>query len=273
MSTIKNFIKKIVLDTLPETVSSRIRKTYYLNVIRNYRIHNEPDLLCLKYLIKEGDTVVDIGANIGIYTMFLSGYVGSSGKVFSIEPVPQTFDILNFNIKKLGLDNVKTINCAISDTDCDVTMEVPSDETGIKNYFRARIAHKNTGHFLRQVTVKAKSTDTLFSELELSKPISFIKCDVEGHELQCVQGTINIIKKRKPAWLIEISGDPDNLPSTAYKTFELLLKNGYKSYWFDGSKLKRRFLGNISINYFFLTEEHLQRIRQQNFSILHNYCN
>ena len=94
----------------------------------------EPDLKVVEHLIKPGDSVVDIGANTGLYTKRMSELVGRDGRVFSIEPVPLTFDILGFNVGKLGLTNVELINCAISDTNGSVIVEVPLYESGEENF-------------------------------------------------------------------------------------------------------------------------------------------
>jgi hypothetical protein len=91
----------------------------------------------------------------------------------------------------------------------------------------------------------------------LSPGPGFIKCDVEGHELACVKGAIRVIRRSRPAWLIEVSGNPDEWTSTAYQVFKLLGEAGYEAYWFDGKRVAKRYAGDQSINYFFLRVEHL----------------
>lgn len=116
---------------------------------------------------------------------------------------------------------------------------------------------------MRQITVEAKTIDTLFSVL--GKRISLIKCDTEGHELECIKGAFAVIKKSMPAWLIEISKDPDEVMSTGYEIFKMLNEEGYEGYWFDGEQLNRRCLGDRSINYLFLTPNHLQALEDNGF--------
>ncbi len=126
---------------------------------------------------------------------------------------------------------------------------------------------------MRQVKVKSKTIDSLFSELPYN--ISFIKCDVEGHELQCIKGAVKIIEKSKPAWLIEISGNPVDLKSSANETFKLLNIEGYEAYWFDGINLNKYQLGDKSVNYFFFAQKHLQALRERGFLTVDSkqYCN
>jgi hypothetical protein len=87
--------------------------------------------------------------------------------------------------------------------------------------------------------------------------ISFVKCDVEGHELKCLLGADRLIANSHPAWLIEVWGDPDAAGSTAASVFALLKGRGYGSWFFDGNRLHERRAGDRSTNYFFLTESHL----------------
>ena len=111
--------------------------------------------------------------------------------------------------------------------------------------------------------VQSRTINSLFSDLD--HDISFIKCDAEGHELRCVKGATGIIKKSKPSWLIEISGDPDDPESAASETFRLLNRESYEAFWFDGESLRKRNTGDRSVNYFFLSAMHLQALREESY--------
>ena len=123
--SMKTVAKKLALRLVPETVLHLVKKIHYARVIRSISPNDEPDLKVIQRLVAPGHHVADLGANIGIYTKYLSELVGASGRVHSVEPIPLTFDILRSNVRKLGLRNVELKNCAISDTDGYVTMEVP----------------------------------------------------------------------------------------------------------------------------------------------------
>lgn len=261
MLSIKTVLKRLVLSTLPEKILQIVKKVYYLRRLRFVSESDEVEFKVIKYLINPGDCVVDIGSNIGVYTKYLSELVDTHGHVYSIEPIPLIFEILCSNSRKLGLKNVELFNCAISDSNATVTMEVPLHKSGGENFYDARIVYENTHNSLRRIRVNSKTIDSLFSKLPYN--ISFIKCDVEGHELQCIKGAINIIKNSKPAWLIEISRNPDDLTSTGYETFKLLSEKGYEAFWFDGTNLKKRRSGDRSVNYFFLLPKHLQALRER----------
>jgi FkbM family methyltransferase len=263
MTNTKAILKGLALRVLPDRMLQIVKKVHYARMLESLSEDDERDFRIINHLVSPGDWVVDIGANIGVYTKYLSELVGAEGRVYSVEPVPLTLDILVSNVRKLGFKNVETINCAISDFNGSVTMEVPLYQSGGENFYEARIVSENADNSLRRIRVQSRTIDSLFSDLD--HHISFIKCDAEDHELKCVKGASGIIKKSKPAWLIEISGDPDDPGSAAYQTFRLLNQEGYEAFWFDGESLRKRSTGDGSVNYFFLSAKHLQALRERSF--------
>jgi FkbM family methyltransferase len=243
-------------NILPQSTIQFIKKRHYLKLLRSPLLEIEPELKVIRYLVKPGDSVIDIGANIGVYTKILSELVGPNGRVYSIEPFPPTFEILCYNIRKLHLDNVEPVNVAISDSEGIVTMALPYDSSGAETHYRASIvtgqADKNKKE---QMSVQAITIDSRF--LSASDKISFIKCDVEGHELACIKGAAKFLAQSQAAWLIEVSGEPDDTDSAAHNVFEIFLNQGYSSWWYDGSKLRKRRPGDKSTNYFFLKDNHI----------------
>jgi hypothetical protein len=97
---------------------------------------------------------------------------------------------------------------------------------------------------------------------DLPGAVSFVKCDVEGHEWEMVQGAPRLIQEFRPSWLIEVSSDPDRPSSTGAQLFRFLAERGYRVFWLEGSYLRERFRGDRSTNYFFLTETHLRRLEE-----------
>ena len=65
-----------------------------------------------RFLPSDGDTVIDIGAHLGLYSIMGSKLVGKNGRVIAIEAHPQNFEILKRNISLNGLANVRTLHCA-----------------------------------------------------------------------------------------------------------------------------------------------------------------
>ncbi len=257
---VMSLIKRMVGGILPDWLLQPVKKLHYARLLRSFSAEDEPDIKLVKYLAEPGSAVLDIGANVGVYAKFSSQFVGPGGRVYSIEPVPVTCDVLRSNVKKLHLGNVDVINAAISDSNGSVTMEVPCYESGVENFYEAHIVTRgdSADSNLRQVTVECRTLDSMFSGL--SHEISLIKCDVEGHEFRVIKGASEIVAASMPAWLIEISGSPDEHGTNANNTFNLMRGLGYGAYWFDRAEIKKRLTGERSTNYFFLTHEHLRSL-------------
>lgn len=237
-------VKRFVLATMPESALMPLKKAYYGRLFRKSDSLQDPDLLAMSQLVRPGDFVVDVGANIGVYTRRLSQLAGSPGKVVSIEPVPSTFSILQNNVRHLRLNNVRCLNLAVSDHAGFVRMEVPTGEAGWVNIYRAHISDTAGGN------IRAVTLDEVLSDAER---VNFIKCDVEGHEQAVLNGARALIQRCHPAWLIEIDGDPDQKNSKAWQTFQLMFAFGYRPFIADSSaSLCPREPGMTAINYFFL---------------------
>lgn len=262
---VKALLKKLVLKILPGRAVQAVKKFHYARMLRSISEDDEKDIRVVKHLVKPGGAAADVGANFGIYTKFLSELVGPAGHVYSVEPFPLTFDVLRYNVKKLHLENVELVNAAVSDKNGTVTMEVPLYQSGGENFYEARIVHGEGNGSLRQATVQAYSLDSLFADAP--HRVSFIKCDVEGNELKCIRGAVAVIENFRPAWHIEIMGDPDEAGADAAQVFEELKRKGYEAYWFDGRTLKQRAKGERNDNYFFLTPEHLQTLEAGGFPV------
>jgi FkbM family methyltransferase len=251
--------KNTIMNVMPSRVLFEIKRIYYFYSLKKFSEKNEPDFKIVKYIIKPGDNVVDLGANIGWYTKMLSDLVGDQGHVYSVEPLPITFKLLSSCTKKLKLKNVTLLNYGISNMESSAIIEVPKYDRGGDNYYRAKIvSEENIDPFLKHDEIIVKPLDSLF--IGLTNRISFIKCDVEGHELAVIKSAKKVLTIFKPIWLIEVSGNPDIKDSNAFKLFSIIEKEGYKAYWFDGKNLKRRSFGDISTNYFFMTENHISSI-------------
>jgi len=266
MHQVKRLLKRTAWKILPHSTVQFIKKRHYLRLLRSSSLEKEPELRVVRYLVKPGDSVIDIGANIGIYTKIFSELIGPNGCVYSIEPFPSTFEILCYNIKKLHLDNVEPINVAVSDSEAIVTMALPYDSSGAEMHYRAYIAKDRADEVKEQTSVQAITIDSRF--ISTAETISFIKCDVEGHEPACIKGAAKFLAQSQTAWLIEVSGEPDDENSTAHNVFKILQDRGYSAWWYDGSKLRKRNLGDKSTNYFFLKENHINILEKRESELL-----
>lgn len=238
-------LRKVAKRTLPEAALLPFKKIHYANVLRSSTGNEEPELAALSELVSAGDYILDIGANFGRYTYHFSRLAGPNGQVISMEPISSTFQVLKANVSKFALTNVLCINQAASDFTGFVSMDVPDSDNG-KNFYEAHIVATGTG------TIPCTRLDDTCLDLPR---LNFIKCDVEGHELNVLTGATAVIAKFMPLLLIEIGGDPDDPTANAGKAFTLLQSLGYVPYVPVNGRLQPRTEGERATNYFFLPEQ------------------
>jgi FkbM family methyltransferase len=257
------WLKSLALTLLPDRVLLRAKKLHYLRSLRRF---DPAERAILRVLIAPGDHVLDLGANVGWYTKVLSELVGPSGRVYSVEPVPVSFELLRHCVRKLRLNNVTLFNCAISDRDGSAVMEVPLYSSGGENFYEARLVERAVGSGrLRRFTVALRTVDSLFTAVPAE--VTFIKADVEGHELPVLVGAQGVIRGSRPAMYVEVTSDPDDLGCPAAALVDALSAEGYATYWLDGDRLVQRRPGDRSVNYFFLTENHRRALAQASIRI------
>ena len=244
-------IRSFLAAYLPPRLIRWLKQTYYPRVLSRFPEERWPFSAAVKQLVSPGDCVVDAGANVGYVTLLLSRWVGPSGRVHSFEPVPETFACLAASIRKLGLANVIPHPCGLSDSAHDATMGIPLYVSGGENLYESRIVEEERdARFARTVAVSLNTLDALLAGSD--RRVSFIKIDVEGHELLAVQGARRVISRDKPVLLIEVTGDPDQPGTPAWKLFTLLAGIGYSPFVWDCGKLRERRSGEQQGDYFFL---------------------
>lgn len=175
---------------------------------------NEPEFAFLGEWVASGDWVLDIGANIGHYTMRLSNLVGPTGRVIAFEPVPETFELVASNAARALHRNVTLLNVAASDSMSIANMSLPTFDTGLDNYYMAGITAGEGRTAVITIPV---------DHLQISHTISFVKIDVEGHELQTILGMIGLLKRDHPKLVVEgFSADVNKvLTEIGYSFFDL----------------------------------------------------
>jgi len=252
----KVIVGRAIVAILPEATLHRVKKSYYAHLLKNAPDDwQETDASVVRQLVHAGDSVVDIGASIGGYTKFLSRLAGVSGHVHSFEPNPPIYDFLSYNVQKLGLANVTLYGDALSDNPGLADIVIPKYRWGSECHYDATLETNRAAPDCRHVQVRVRTLDSFFAHRQ--DRISFIKCDVNYHELACVRGALETIRKSKPAILIEVLPDPDKPGSRAAQLFQLVREIGYEPHCFDGRQLHKRQQGERSQNYFFLTPAHL----------------
>ncbi len=266
VSNMRSALKNLVLRFAPRPLLGWMKRYHYVHALSDFDETQEKDLSIVIKLINEGDIAFDIGANVGWYTKALANQVGKNGRVYGVEPIPSTFRLLQHCVGAFGLDNVELHQVGLSDREGVVKMEVPTYQQGGANFYMARIiaagdVKSAPNSVVETYNVNVKTLDSITPTLR--DRITFIKCDVEGHEWPVVLGASATIDESHPAWMIEISGDIDETRSDACKLVDHLQCKGYQIYWFDGDRLVRRPLGHRGVNYFFLMPRHIAMLAER----------
>jgi FkbM family methyltransferase len=160
------------------------------------------EMYLLNRLVGEGNTCIDIGANIGYYSVPLAELVCKSGKVFAVEPVELFRNVLLKNLKRYKIENrVEIIPYAFGNTDDqEISMGTPVVD-GLVHFGYTKVLSSNEDKLRNTYKVKIHRPQTIFKDLN---ELHFVKCDIEGYEGKVIPEFFDIIKKFKPSLQIEI---------------------------------------------------------------------
>lgn len=235
-----SLLKSIFFKVAPSSVISSMRKRHYLKRFKDLDGSEEPEMQVIKQLVKKGSTVLDVGANFGVYSKLLSGLVGSEGKVYAFEPIPEVQKFLANNLKQCSILNVELLPFALADYSGEAHFHLPKFSHSGVNYYEGHLTQENG-----DIKVQVRSLD----ELNLNEKVSFIKCDVEGAELEMLKGSEKLLRKDKPIIILEINGSLEN--GKAPLVLEFLTSLDYAIKYFDGENLTQKANAQSGVNYFF----------------------
>ena len=214
-----------------------------------YRKTEVPEIALIRKILQEGDCVIDAGSNIGYQTVVMSQEVGNRGKVISFEPSEITRKILQNNINFNECSNVELRSEGLGSI-CEkskfMTMNNMTHQNFVKN-------NNTSADLLDEYTEKEITVitlDSLFFTPNAGQRVSFIKIDVEGHELEVLKGARRLIERDLPIVLFE--HHPGNLQRAGvtsdqilkfsklldFKIFKILEGNPYKLTPFTSSDLE-----------------------------------
>ena len=154
------------------------------------------EIAAMRALVRPGDVVADIGANKGAYLYWLRQAVGASGKVFAFEPQPKLAGYLREACSRLNWSNVQVNEVALSDTVGTAQLHVPGEGESPEASLENSIANVSGRTYECRI-------DTLDNQLKGAGRVSFLKIDVEGHELTMFRGAQKILTQHAPALLFE----------------------------------------------------------------------
>ncbi len=215
-------IRKIIVKLLGLKGYIAFVSYIYIKLVTNGFLKKQyPELFFLKTLVKPGDVCIDIGANVGYYSLFLSKITGKSGKVLAVEPVPMFTELWKKNTRHSHLKNLELLPYALGAENKTVQMGIP-EKNGVVHHGMTKITSTADEHYVKYFEVEMRNPDQLFENLE---KLNFIKCDVEGYERYVFANLVKTISKHKPLIQSELSGAENRK-----EVITLLEGMGYKAH-------------------------------------------
>jgi FkbM family methyltransferase len=156
-------------------------------------------------LIRRGNVVFDVGANVGNFTILFADLVGTSGSVHAFEPIPPTFSLLCERARRENHhENILTNPVACSDGTGVIEIKVPDGDFG-----QASMRSHAAGSWLTAKSVQGFLVPTLklgdyMAENHLTQ-VDLIKCDCEGAELFVLKGAVNLLRRFEPVLFLEVA--------------------------------------------------------------------
>lgn len=147
-------------------------------------------------VVKEDDVVLDVGANIGIYSLIAGKKVGDKGKVYAFEPADLAFEKLQYHIDLNELDNIVPIKSGVSNKTGTATFNVCEDDA-----FNS-LGETPMKDIIKQETIDLVTIDDFVSKHKLTK-VDVIKVDTEGAEFLVFEGAKKTLEKFKPTLFFE----------------------------------------------------------------------
>lgn len=169
---------------------------------------------------KVGGTVIDVGANIGYYTLILADKVGKNGKVYAFEPDKINFEILEKNIKENKLKNVVAIKAAIGSKNESKILYKSEENLGDHKLYKPKTPAK------KREKVKIVRLDSFIKE-----KMDLIKIDTQGWEPEVIEGAKEMIKKNKPVIFLEYSPASYREAGMSGKRMMEFLRKVYRKIW------------------------------------------
>lgn len=205
--------------------------------------YEQPVQEAIVSLVKRGDVCYDIGANLGFVSVLLGRLVAETGRVYAFEPVPRNASIIERNAKRNDLAHIDVFRIALSSVDGTADLLLAEHAGGA--------VLKSVGapppDLAGSMAVETAALDT-FVERQRLRPPNFIKLDVEGAELDVLQGMKAVLAKWRPTLIVEIDdASRQNCEEKLAACREFLHQSGYQTRlipnaYKDGSWFVRHFI-------------------------------
>jgi FkbM family methyltransferase len=152
-------------------------------------VYEKEETQLFKSIVQKGMTIVDVGANIGYYTLLAARLVGAEGKVYAFEPDPHNYALLCKSIAANGYKNVVAVQKAVSSQTGTTQLFLDKHNLGGHSLAETNV-NKNTA-----ITVETASLDDFLKEQ--GGKVDLVKMDIQGAEMQALMGMTSTIRQNE----------------------------------------------------------------------------
>jgi FkbM family methyltransferase len=193
----------------------------------------QEELNFVKNILKNGDVFIDIGANVGLFSLIASQCVGKEGQVIAFEPAPTTFNRLLENQELNNIKNIDARNIGLSDELGELLFYVSDTGFDAWNSF----APSTNNKLQKQIAVRVTNLDYELQNLDKAK-IKLVKIDVEGWEKYVLKGGEKFFKNFSPIVMVEFTDENTfNAGYSVHEIYDVMVGYGYEWYTVKDGKL------------------------------------
>ena len=208
------------------------------NSILRSGIHREEDeLAILRTFTKPNQIFVDIGANIGIYSLIADKFLGEDSKIFAFEPFPDTFKKLQFNINANNTDRILAFNFGIADKDKTEQLFLISGRNAGQHSTNKQVALRSHSKNEKPVEINVRPLAKILQEQQINK-VNILKMDIEGSEDKALLPYMNATERT--AWPDYIMLEVGNRKLWSEDCVNHLLSNNYEIAFENGENMHFR---------------------------------
>ncbi len=189
--------------------------------------------ICSK-LIRPGDTVLDIGANIGIVTLWMAKLVGPEGRVHAFEPNPRMIRLLKQVMQRNSLTNVTLHAIALGPESGNLKLHIPKFNAGMASLIHHRDMPGCEGVDVAVMQLAAVAEHDSIGSMRM------IKIDVEGYEAEVFKGAESLFKASRPDTILFELVDYIGKPPTSVPLLQFLLERDYRFFAIPRSMARMR---------------------------------
>lgn len=226
--------------------SLQTRAIVYYTPLKDYDVTQ-----FIQRYLKVGDSFLDIGANIGLYTLLACSVVSKSGSVDSFEPCPKTFRRLEENVARNELNQVKLHQTVLGENSSVIKFTVDLDTI---NHVLSSAPPKTEDNYIE---VSCQPLDEIIND----KDYAMAKLDVEGYELPVLRGGSKMLSHQNPPVLmLEINEEFKRYGITALEIVNQLQKWGYYSASYDADSNELKFTNQVWDDVLFIHEDYQETV-------------